>query len=186
MNPADWPGGLAYVIVFLGPVVETEVVLVGAIILVAAGKLNVLGVLVAGALGGSAGDQFWYYALRGRLGWVTRVPWMARRHDAIVARVRHHSTLMPVAIRFLPGLRIAIAAACAYAGVPPLKFTLLNVSASFAWVGALMAVVAWGGPALVQWIGLRDWWGLVIPAVLFVAFFNWLARSSGLAADAKR
>lgn len=185
MNPGAWPGGLAYLIVFLGPIVESEVVFVAACVLVSAGKLNAWGVLVAGALGGSAGDQMWYYVLKGRLGWLKRLPAVARRHDAIIARVRRHSTLMPVAVRFLPGLRIAISAACAYANVPPLKFTLLNMTASFVWTGAILAAVLWGGPALVQAFGLKGWWGFVIPAVLFVLFFRWLARSTGLESETR-
>lgn len=185
VNPAVWPGGLAYLVVFLGPIIETEVVVVGACVLVSVGRLNAWGVLVAGALGGSAADQMWYYVLKGRLGWLTRLPAVARRHEAIIARVRRHSALMPVAARFLPGLRIAISAACAYADIPPLTFTLLNMAASFVWTGAILAVVLWGGPALVQALGLKGWWGVVIPAVLFVLFFRWLARSTGLESDAK-
>ncbi len=185
MNPGDWPGGLAYIVIFFGPIIETEVVLIAGIVLVSLDKLNPWGVLIAGALGGSAGDQFWYYALKGRLGWLRRFPWVARRHEAIIARVRRHSTIMPIAVRFLPGLRIAISAACAYAGVPAVRFTLLNLAAAFVWVGGLMVAVLWAGPAFTQSIGLRGWWGFVVPAVLFVLFFRWLARETGMEEEAK-
>jgi membrane protein DedA with SNARE-associated domain len=58
---------LAYFAVFLAAAVEGEVVFVAASVLVAMGHLNLVGVFVAAALGGSAGDQFFFYALRGRL-----------------------------------------------------------------------------------------------------------------------
>ena len=38
------------------------------------GKLNWLGVWCAGALGGSTGDQIWFYLLRGRIHWLDRYP----------------------------------------------------------------------------------------------------------------
>ena len=41
---------------------------------------------------------------------------------------------------------LALAAACAYAGVRPLTFSLLNVAASAVWAVGLLVVVAWIGP----------------------------------------
>ena len=106
MNPADWPGGLAYLTVFVAAILEGEVVFITASVLVGRGELNALGVLLAGALGGSAGDQFFFYVLRGRLHrWLDRFPRVARRHRAITARVARHSTAIILACRFLPGLR---------------------------------------------------------------------------------
>ncbi len=184
MNPAHWPGGLAYLAVFIAAIVEGEVVFIGASVLVGRGELNPIGVLLAGALGGSTGDQFFFYVLRGRLHrWLDRFPRIARRHRAITARVSRHSTAIVLASRFLPGLRTAIPAACAYAGVRPLKFTGLNLVSALAWASAILATVAWGGPAAMAWIGLEGWWGLAVPAVLLFAFFRWLARSSAALDD---
>ncbi len=179
MNPANWPGHLAYVAVFIATAVESEVIFVTACALVSAGHLNALGVLVAGALGGSAGDQFWYYALRGRLHrWLARFPSIADRHEAIVARVRRHSTIMVLAVRFLPGLRVALSAACAYAGVPRLKFTTLDLASAFCFAGLLMAIVAYGGPELAQRIGLHGKWAVAIPPALLLLFLWWLGRAT--------
>src|SRR5512140_2789466 len=109
MNPAEWPGGLAYLVVFVAAVLEGEVVFVTASVLVGRGQLHPLGVLIAGALGGSVGDQLWFYALRGRLHrWLERFPRVARHQHAVVKRVERHSTAMVLAVRFLPGLRVAI------------------------------------------------------------------------------
>jgi membrane protein DedA with SNARE-associated domain len=179
VNPANWPGGLAYVVVFIAAVLEGEVVFVTASILVGRGELNPFGVLIAGALGGSTGDQFWYYALRGRLQrWLERFPRIATHQRRIAARVRRNSTIMVLACRFLPGLRVAIPAACAYGGVPPLKFSSLNMVSGLAWASGIMLLVAWGGPAALQWFGLEGWWALAVPGALIVLFFRWLGKAS--------
>jgi membrane protein DedA with SNARE-associated domain len=179
VNPANWPGGLAYVVVFIAAVLEGEVVFVTASILVGQGVLNPLGVLIAGALGGSTGDQFWFYALRGRLHrWLQRFPRIARRQRVVVARVKANSTMMVLACRFLPGLRVAIPAACAYAGVRPLVFSALNLVSAFVWAGAIMSTVAWGGPTALARIGLKGWWAVAVPGVMIVLFFRWLGKAS--------
>jgi membrane-associated protein len=179
VNPAQWPGGLAYIVVFLAAILEGEVVFVTASVLVGQGSLHPLGVLIAGALGGSAGDQLFYYLLRGRLHrWLERFPRIARHQRAVVRRVERHSTMMVLACRFLPGLRVAIPAACAYGAVPPLKFSSLNLIGALAWASSIMSVVAWGGPAAMAWIGLRGWWAIAVPGVLMVVFFRWLGKAS--------
>ncbi len=179
MNPAHWPGGLAYVAVFVAAIVEGEVVFVAASVLVAQGQLNPVGVLFAGALGGTTGDQFFFYALRGRLQrWLQGFPRVARRQRAVAARVRSHSTLMALGCRFLPGLRVAIPAACAYGDVSPVKFSALNAIGALAWASAIMATVAWGGPRMMAWVGLEGWWAVAVPAAAVVLFFRWLGSSS--------
>ncbi|PYQ98512.1 MAG: hypothetical protein DMF96_10555, partial [Acidobacteria bacterium] len=89
------------------------------------GKLSWAGVWCAGALGGSLGDQFWFYLLRGRIHWLDRLPKLAKHRDAVRERVHAHEALMVLSGRFLPGLRTAIPIACAYANVGPLKFSAL-------------------------------------------------------------
>ena len=150
---------------------------VGATVLVSQGKLDALGVYVAAALGGSIGDQLYFYALRGRLHrWLDRFPTWSRRRDLIVERVRRHASAMILACRFLPGLRVAIPAACAYAGVPPLVFTTLSLVSSLAWAAAIMGFIAWLGPTSFAQLGVKAWWTPLPPASLVLAFTWWLAR----------
>jgi membrane protein DedA with SNARE-associated domain len=183
VNPADWSGGLAYLIVYLAAALEGEVVFVTAAVAVSQGRLNGAGVLLAAALGGSTGDQFFYYVIRGALHghlrrWLARFPALARRQDAIVERVRHHQVLMVLACRFMPGLRVAIPAACAYARVPGWVFTTCNLISAVAWAVLIMTVVAWGGPAVLERLGLRGWWSAVVPAVILLIFSWWLGRET--------
>jgi membrane protein DedA with SNARE-associated domain len=168
---------LAYAGVFLAAAVEGEVVFIGAAVLVAAGKLNALGVGVSGALGAAAGDQLIFYVLRGRLsGWLARVRPMAARRESIVSRVRRHQALMILVIRFAPGLRIAITAACAYAGVPAVRFTVLNLISAFVWAAVLLTIVSRAGPGILEHAGITGVWGAIVPAALLVLFVWWLGR----------
>jgi membrane protein DedA with SNARE-associated domain len=170
-------GPLAYAAIYLAAIIEGEVVFVAASVLVASGQLAHIPVLVAGALGAATGDQLYFYALRGRLaGWLTRFRPIAARREAIVTRVRRHRSLMILALRFAPGLRIAIAAACAYARVPPLLFSVLNLGAAFVWATLLLALVSRVGPAALGRVGLSGIWGAVVPAVMIVLFGWWLGR----------
>jgi membrane protein DedA with SNARE-associated domain len=152
-------------------------VVVAAAVMVAAGTLHAWPVVVAGALGAATGDQLYFYALRGRVdSWLGRVRPIAARRDAIVARVRRHESLMILALRFAPGLRIANAAACAYARVSPVLFSALNTTSAFAWALALFALVARGGPSVLSRFGVAPAWGAVVPGVLVLAFAWWLSH----------
>src|SRR4051812_46266916 len=136
-------------------------------------------VLVAGTLGAAMGDQLYFYLFRGRISrWVSRSRFIASRHAAIVERVRRHHIWMILGIRFAPGLRIAIAAACAHANVPPLRFSVLNLISAFVWAVVLLAFVVRGGPAAMNAIGLHGLWAAAVPALLIVLFGWWLARRS--------
>lgn len=134
-------------------------------------------VMVAGAIGGAAGDQFWFYLLRGHLNWLDRYPRLAAYRETVSARVHAHETGMVLAGRFLPGLRTAIPIACAYAGTRALKFSALNLVSALAWAAAIMLMVR-GGSSTLNAFGLNAWWGPFIPAVIVILFFRWLGRAS--------
>jgi membrane protein DedA with SNARE-associated domain len=71
-------------------------------------------------------------------------------------------------LRFSPGLRIALAAACAYADVPPLKFSVLDLISSFVWAGSLLAIVAYAGPTWLPDLGISKWWSALLPAIAVI------------------
>jgi membrane protein DedA with SNARE-associated domain len=176
MNPADWPGGLAYGAIFLAAAVEGEIVFVTAAILAGLGRLNSFGVFAAGALGGSAGDQFYFYAFRSGNGvWLSHIMSRIPRREAVLNRIHRRKGLLIFACRFLPGLRIAIPAACACAGVPAAQFSALSLAGSFAWAAAIVLVIAYAGPQAVVY---KAWWTPAVPAVLLLLFFYWLGRAS--------
>jgi membrane protein DedA with SNARE-associated domain len=177
MDLSEWSGLLAYVVVFVATVIEGEVVFVAAAVLVQMGRLNPVGVYAAAALGGSIGDQLYFYALRGRLRrWLDRFPAWARRRDLVLGTVKRRASAMILASRFLPGLRVAIPAACACAEVAPVRFTLLSLASSVAWAAAIMGFVGWLGPASFAQLGVEAWWTPLVPAGLVVGFTYWLSR----------
>jgi membrane protein DedA with SNARE-associated domain len=172
------PESVAYLAVFVAAALEGEVIFVSSCVLVSQGKLNGVGVLLAAALGGSLGDQVYFYALHGRLSnWLGRIRMVAERQEKVVTHIRSHSTRIILASRFLPGLRIAIPSACAYAGVPPLKFTLLSLCSGFAWATSLTVFVGYLGPQALTWLGLGSWGRSLIPVALVLGYAFWMARS---------
>lgn len=170
-------GIAAYLAVMIAAAVEGEVTFIAAAALVSQGLLNPAAVVAAGAAGAALGDQFYFYMLRGPLRrWLGRRPTLAAKSERLVEVVRRHDTAMSLAIRFAPGLRIALAAACAYAGVRPLKLSALNIVASVVWAVVTLTLVAYLGPATLKRIGITGWWGALIPAaivlsLLFVATY---------------
>jgi membrane protein DedA with SNARE-associated domain len=170
-------GSLPYLGIIAAAIVEGEVTYVAASVLVAHGHLNAIGVIAAGATGAAIGDQFYFYALRGRLSrWVARFPNVVRRAEPLVGRVRKHQAPMVLLIRFAPGLRIALAAACAYVEVNALMFSVLNVIAALVWAVALLVAVAWAGPAYLSSLGLSGWKAAVAAGVIIVIVFRLLGR----------
>lgn len=173
----SFTGPLAYAAIFISAIVEGEIVFIAAAVLVAAGKLDPLAVMTFGALGAATGDQLVFYALRGRIaGWLTRSRAIASRHASIVSRVQRHQSWMILAIRFAPGLRIAITAACAYGDISAVRFTTLNLVSAFMWAVVLLTVVSRVGPGALQYAGISGVWGAIIPAVLVIAFAWWVSR----------
>ena len=102
---------------------------------------------------------------------------VAKIRERFVTQIRRHSTRMILASRFLPGLRIAIPSACAYADVPPLKFTLLSLCSGFAWATSLTVFVGYLGPQVLAWLGFGSWGRSFIPVALVLGYAFWMTRS---------
>jgi membrane protein DedA with SNARE-associated domain len=176
--PATTVGIGVYVGIMIAAALEGEVTFVGAAALVSQGILDPTAVVIAGATGAALGDQFYFYVMRGPLRrWLARRPAVAAKSERLLQLVRRHDTAMVLAIRFAPGLRIALAAACAYAGVKPLKLSTLNAIASLAWAVLMLSIVAYLGPAALHRFGISGWWGSLIPAAMILAFVV-VARSA--------
>jgi membrane protein DedA with SNARE-associated domain len=166
-----------YLPIFVAAVLEGEAYYSTVCVRAVRGDLFWPAVLTCGALGGAIGDQLWFYLLRGRIHWLDRYPRLVKYRDSVIDHVHAHESGLVLASRFLPGLRTAIPVACAYAGVRPIKFSLLNLVSAFAWAGTIMLFVKWASTTL-NAIGLDAWWGPFIPAIVVILFFRWLARPS--------
>jgi membrane protein DedA with SNARE-associated domain len=164
---------LPYCGVLVAAVVEGEIAYIGAAALVAQGQMDSAGVLVCGAVGAAIGDQAYFYAFRGRLPrWVARYPALQRKAAPLIDHVRRHDALMVLLIRFAPGLRIAIAAACAWVDVSPRKFSALNLASAFVWAFTLLVLVGWLGPAYLARYGLEGWKGALVAGFVVLGLFK--------------
>ena len=177
MHAWSFAGLLPYWGILIAAIIEGEIAYIGAATLVAQGHLHPLGVLVAGAFGAAIGDQAFFYVFRGRLPrWIARYPSLEQKAGPLLGRVRRHDSLMVLLIRFAPGLRIAIAAACAWVDVSPLKFSLLNLCSSFVWAIALLVLVGWVGPTYLSQYGLSGWQGALIVGLVIIGLFKVLGN----------
>jgi len=168
-----------YVGILTAAAIEGEVVYVSAVVMATLGRLDPVAVLLSGSVGGWAGDQFWFYAARGRLSsWLNKFEKIARRRRAIQNRMQRHATKLILSVRFLPGLRIAIPLACAYSGISAVHFSGLSFISALGWAGAIMFVIEWLGPTSLSALGIKAWWAPAIPAVIVVLFFRWLSRAT--------
>ena len=79
-----------YAVVFVAAMIEGEAMFAIASVLVAAGRLNPAMVVIFGALGAAAGDQFYFYLFRGALrGRFADRAWPALRVSPVwLARIR--------------------------------------------------------------------------------------------------
>jgi len=180
-------GPFVYLGIAAAAAIEGEVAYAAAATLVAHGALSPFGVIAAGTVGAAAGDQFYFYLLRGRLtGWLSRFPKIARRAEPLVGRVRRHQAPMVLLIRFAPGLRIALAAACAYVGVSAVRFSALNLVAAFLWAVVLLILIAWAGPTYLSAIGITGWKAALVSGLFIVIILHLAGRAERRAMSTPR
>lgn len=121
-------------VLFIGTILEGEIVLVLAGFLARAELFPFWQVVVVAISGGVLGDQFYFYLGR----WkgeaiVWRVRGFSRRASKAMELVeRWHNWLIP-ASRYLYGFRILLPITFGMIGTPPLRFLLLNVASAIVW-----------------------------------------------------
>jgi membrane protein DedA with SNARE-associated domain len=103
---------------------------------------------------------------------------MRRVSDRLIGVVSRRGALLSFLIRFAPGLRIAIASACAYADVPPLIFSTCSVLGALVWATCIVVVVGWLGPEFLSRLGLSGWWPVVGPALVLLVLLKTIAWRS--------
>jgi membrane protein DedA with SNARE-associated domain len=166
-------GSLPYVGILVAAIVEGEIAYVAACTLVAAGHLDAGAVMAAGAAGAAIGDQAYFYLFRKRLTrWVSNFPSLERKARPLAAVVSRHGSLMVLLIRFAPGLRVALTLACAYADVPPVRFSILNSATAVIWAAGLLMLVARAGPAALEGFGVGGWQAAVAIGIIVLVLFK--------------
>jgi len=120
---------------------EGEVVLIAAGALCGAGYLDWRWTILAAALGGSAGDQIYFYAAHERAArLIQKSKRLSRWFPKVKKFILRHGTWAVLLSRFAAGLRITIPIVCASAGMSPKKYSPLNLISGFAWASFWVAI----------------------------------------------
>lgn len=138
---------------YLGVVAWTAIggeegVLVSAF-LAAAGYFSLPGVILASALGGSLGDQIYFYLARQHgeriLNRSERIRRVFPRAQKLLER---YGAAVVLASRFMAGLRIAISTVCGLFKMSPIKYSVLNLVSALLWSSFYGLLAYHLGPAL--------------------------------------
>jgi membrane protein DedA with SNARE-associated domain len=128
---------------------EGEVVLIAAGALCGRGYLDWRWTILLAAIGGSAGDQMYFYAAHER---AARLIKKSKRLNKWYPRIRkfvlRHSTLAVLISRFAAGFRISIPLVCATAGMPAKKYSVLSLASGFLWASFWVAISYQAGARL--------------------------------------
>jgi membrane protein DedA with SNARE-associated domain len=128
---------------------EGEVVLIAAGALCGRGYLNWKWTILFAAIGGSAGDQMYFYAAHERAARLIRKSKrLSKWYPKISRFVLRHSTIGVLCSRFAAGFRISIPLVCASAGMPAKKYSALSLTSGFLWASFWVAVSYQAGARL--------------------------------------
>jgi len=120
---------------------EGEAVLITAGTLCGAGFLDWRLTILAAAIGGSAGDQIYFYAAHERAARaIKKSKRLSKWYPKVSRFVLRHGTVAVLLSRFAAGLRITIPLVCATAGMPAKKYSILNLVSGFAWASFWVAL----------------------------------------------
>lgn len=101
-------------------------------------------------IGSFLGDQLWFtLGQRYGLGALRRIPGGEKRIAAAMRFLERYGTLFVLSFRFVYGVRNVASAACGIAGMPRLRFAVLNFIAAGLWAGSFVAA----GWFAVAWLG---------------------------------
>ena len=121
---------------------EGEAVLITAGVLCGSGFLDWHLTIIAAAIGGSAGDQIYFYAAHERAARIIRKSKRLKKwYPKIQKFVLRHATIAVLLSRFAAGLRITIPIICATARMPAKKYSILNLISGFLWASFWVATM---------------------------------------------
>jgi len=128
---------------------EGELVLIAAGALCGRGYLDWKWTILLAAIGGSAGDQMYFYAAHERAARLIRKSKRLNKWYPRISRfVLRHSALAVLLSRFAAGFRISIPLVCASAGMPARKYSVLSLASGFLWASFWVAVSYQAGARL--------------------------------------
>jgi membrane protein DedA with SNARE-associated domain len=136
-----WLPKYGYFAILIAAFWEGEAVLIAAGALCGAGLLDWRLTIIAAAIGGSAGDQVYFYLARDRAArLIQKNKRLSRVYPKVQRFVLRHGTWAVLLSRFAAGLRITIPLVCATVKMPAKKYSVLNLLSGFAWASVWVAV----------------------------------------------
>lgn len=139
----DWVVSVGYLAVFLVvagdgvfPVLPGETAIIATAVIAADGRLNIFGIIAAGALGAIVGDSAAYWI--GRAGGVTIKRWIGKvaGHDRVAAAermIQRQGAALVFVGRFLPGFRLAVNVSCGAGHMTYPRFLLFDSLGAIVW-----------------------------------------------------
>lgn len=166
-----------YPLIFLGTFFEGETFVILAGLMAHQGLLDVKYVILSAFLGSFCGDQTWYYI--GRHGG----PWVMRKLQRAQPAVDKASELLRrwdiwfiLSFRFIYGIRNVAPFAMGNAGVPPLRFFVLNMLAAAVWATSFGGSGYVFGQALEQVLGgVKHYEIIMIGFLATILFVVWVS-----------
>jgi membrane protein DedA with SNARE-associated domain len=154
MSFPEFVSDYGYLAVLVGSLLEGETILVLAGFLAHQGRLFLPMVLAVAFIGGTVGDQifFWIGRVWGRQ-LIRRFPRFRRRADRVGELLRRYDAALIVGIRFMYGLRIAGPIAMGACDVAPWRFAAFNVLGAAIWAPAIGGAGYLFGEALQTLLG---------------------------------
>ena len=160
--------------VFVGGLLEGEVILILAAVAAHHGLLPLPSVFAVAVIAAALGDLIWF--AMGRYGSrMPRIESLAAKPvvQSALTRVERHPVIFVLSFRFIYGLRMAGAVACGLSRIPLLQFIVLNLIAALVWAAVIIGLGYAFGTALEAMLGnvaRIEWKILATLAVVAVLF----------------
>jgi membrane protein DedA with SNARE-associated domain len=167
----QWISTYGYAILFVWCILEGETALITAGIFSHTGDMNLALAIVAGALGGMAGDQFYFYIGRTNKNYIYKKLYKQRRKFAIAHMLlKQHGRKIVFLQRFLYGLRLVLPVSVGLTRYKWEQYILINSISSFLWA-TLYCGSAWllGDEILALVAYAKSHWYFALPLLaLFI------------------
>ncbi len=149
MSFEDLVSNYGYIAVFLGTIIEGEIILFAGGFMAHSGRLKLEWVMLAAFMGSVAGDQIYFYfgRMKGR-SFVQKRRRMKEKVEKVEKMAARHMTLLILGIRFMSGLRTVTPFAVGLTRITAKRFLILNAIGAVLWsvlgslVGYLLGMAA--------------------------------------------
>ena len=161
----------SYIILFTWSVIEGELGLIAAGLLVHSGDMNLyLSIFIAG-IGGFVGDQIYFYIGRYNKKYIQNKLISQRRKFALArALLKKYGWPIIFAQRYMYGLRTILPMAIGTTGFSQKVFALINLISAFLWAGITIIPVYIFGKEILDILNtFKEYWYIVlILAIIFL------------------